>query len=537
MNENENEILKEISDLKDAYFNLLSSLFRLSEAISFKFSLEEIFLIALELLNSAKPYYYGAIFMSAGDSYELKYSMGDSANQKRIRDLSAELFPWVLTGQKKVSVLPDFDERTGAELGSTILIPLLSKEKPLGIISLLSKSSAEVYLKQDLELFSIIGNQTAVAIHNALLYQTMEEKNRELGNLKNYQDNILENIENAILVTDLSGKITTFNRSAEKLFGFTHEKALSQSFRTVFPGKGGESLGIALKNASDLQHTEVIEVEFYAQLKPIPLEITVSPLIEIGSGISGFIISCRNLSQSREIERLREIDRIKSELISNVSHELRTPLTSIKAYAETMINMIDNGESETITERDFLSVIDSETERLTGLIDELLTLSQLESKRVKLKLEEFEVGALIHEVEVLVRELIKKREITFSFGIRESVTIKSDREKIKQILVNLVSNAVKYNKEKGKIKVTLRKVGGECMIKVADTGIGIPRDAKEKIFNRFFRVDSSMTYEISGTGLGLSICKDLAEFCRGRISFSSRLGYGSVFKLFLPLEQ
>ncbi|MDD5091584.1 MAG: ATP-binding protein [Candidatus Wallbacteria bacterium] len=535
MSERENDLLKEISDLKDAYFNLLSSLYRLSEAVSFKFRLEELFQIALELLNTAHPFYYGSIYLTDEFGYQRRFARGNEANASRVGGMSNDLFPWVTSG-KKVSVLPDFDETSGKDLGSVVMIPLLFQDDALGLICLLSEQPADQYVKQDQELFTIIGNQTAVAIKNAMLYSVMEDKNRELGNLKNYLENILENMANAIIVSDLSGTVTAFNRSAEVLTGKKSEEVIGRHYLALFGSGTGERISMAGKNAVDLARVEVIEEEIEAGGRKIPVEITISPVRLIDKGISDFIISCRDLSQTREIERLRDLDRMKSELLSNVSHELKTPLTSIKAYSETLLNLLDSGENDPETEREFIGIIDKEAERLTALIDELLTFSRLEDGRVEIRKERFDLEEMIREIITLMKESIRKKEIRCVFDLHDGIFLMSDKEKVKQILVNLVGNAIKYNKDRGMIKISTRKVGDSCLIKVVDTGLGIPRESLPKIFERFYRVDNSLTYEVSGTGLGLAICRDLSQLCGGRIGVKSRVKCGSVFELYLPLE-
>jgi len=536
MNENQ-VLLKEITDLKDAYFNLLSSLYKLSEAISFKYELDEIFKIILDILKNAKPYYFGSLFLIENNEFVLKYSVGNSEDEKRVIKLSKELFPWIIRGKKKVSVFPDLEDDVEVENSNVVMIPILFQEEILGIICLLSNIDPDKFLKQDMELFTIIGNQTGIALQNAILYQEMEDKNLELGNLKNYLENILDNMANPVIVTTYDGFITTFNHEAEIKFGKSSNDAIKSHFSSLFSKEAYENISIAMKNAGDLTKSEITEIIVEIDGKSVPMEINVSSLIDLDKKVSGFILVLRDLSQTKEIERLKELDKMKSELISNVSHELRTPLTSIMAYSETLYTMIEEKDEDFESQKEFLSIISKEAERLTNLITELLTMSKLESKKANLKIESFELCNLLNEILSILSEVAKKKNILIDLRGDCDFYLINDREKIKQILVNLVGNAIKYNRKDGKIRLKILNKDNICRILVIDNGYGIQKELREKVFERFYRADSSLTYEESGTGLGLSICKDLAELCGGNITLWSKFGMGSIFKLDLPLGE
>jgi len=530
-------LVKEISDLKDAYFTLLSSLYKLSEAISFKYELNDIFKIILDILNNAKPYYYGSLFLLEDKNFVLKYSVGNEEDKQRVIKLSEELFPWIIDGPKKVTVFPDLGDDIEVENSSVIMIPILFHEDVLGIICLLSNIDPDKFVKQDTELFTIIGNQTGVALQNAKLYGAMEEKNLELGSLKKYLENILQNMANPVIVINLDGLITTFNRESESAFHKKSEEILKEHFSALFSKDAYESISIAVKNSEDLLKNQKIEIELYNKDIEIPFEVNISPLIDPNKDISGYIFVFRDLSQSKEIERLKELDKMKSELISNVSHELRTPLTSIMAYSETLIEMINDGDDDKESQKEFLGIIISESDRLTNLISEMLTTSKLESRKANLNIETFNLSELINEIKIIIIELAKKKGISIEVLGNSDIYIKNDREKIKQILVNLIGNSVKYNNINGKIRVRIKKYSDKCAISVIDNGYGIKKESQEKVFERFYRVDSSLTYEESGTGLGLSICKDLAELCDGSIKLWSKFKMGTVFTLELKLEE
>ncbi|MDD5063736.1 MAG: ATP-binding protein [Phycisphaerae bacterium] len=232
-----------------------------------------------------------------------------------------------------------------------------------------------------------------------------------------------------------------------------------------------------------------------------------------------------------KIERLKYLDTVRTDFVANVSHELKTPLTSIRGFVETLedgaINDIDNA-------RRFLAIIKKHTQRLGNIIDDLLRLSELES------------GGGIEMVEVDLKELID--EIVMGFGHSLAVkqqklsaeapsgdfTIRGDKDRLEQVFVNLIDNAIKYTKEGGKIKVQLAQTDDSVVVTVEDDGIGIPTEDVERVFERFYRVDKARSREIGGTGLGLSIAKHIVSAHNGGICIESEVNKGTKVLVTLP---
>ncbi len=232
-------------------------------------------------------------------------------------------------------------------------------------------------------------------------------------------------------------------------------------------------------------------------------------------------------------ERMRELNELKSNFVSTVSHELRTPLTSMKAYVETLLENI--GAKNEVMQREFLQIIDGETDRLARLIDAILDLSQLESGTFKIKKEVFDVGEVIGETVDVLRSVADRRGISLNVDLPgRGVLLEADRDLIKQVIINLTGNAVKFSREDGDVFLIARQEGGLVKVIVQDTGVGIPKEEIDRIFDRFYQVDGSPAREFGGAGLGLTICKSIVEWHGGTIDVESVEGKGSKFIATFP---
>ncbi len=234
----------------------------------------------------------------------------------------------------------------------------------------------------------------------------------------------------------------------------------------------------------------------------------------------------------QKIEDLRRMDRIRTDFVANVSHELRTPLTLIKGYTETL-------QSEAIADKDkadrFLSVIKEHTDRLGNIVEDLLTLSELQSAKDLTDRERFNLKALVGDVVLGFGHAISSKKQTLKVNPQgDDFSINADRDKIEQVLVNLIDNAVKYTGESGRIDLVVEGLDREIRITVRDTGVGIAKEHIDRIFERFYRADKARSRKLGGTGLGLSIAKHIVLAHNGRITIDSDLGRGTTVTVTLP---
>jgi two-component system phosphate regulon sensor histidine kinase PhoR len=229
---------------------------------------------------------------------------------------------------------------------------------------------------------------------------------------------------------------------------------------------------------------------------------------------------------------------MRTEFVANVSHELKTPLTSIKGFVETL--KMSDMENQQDNMR-FLNIIEDEADRLYRLINDILSLSELEQKKAKIKKESINIEKSVIEVLSMLKGQSEEKNIETSMSMQEGLkSLIGDSDKIKQMLINLIENAIKYTPENGKVAVEAYNLVDEdgrenIVIKVADNGIGIPKQHIPRLFERFYRVDKARSRKVGGTGLGLAIVKHVVILFNGKIEVNSEVGKGTEFKITIPV--
>lgn len=260
------------------------------------------------------------------------------------------------------------------------------------------------------------------------------------------------------------------------------------------------------------------------------LSVTLAPYGEFESqdGNGGVIAVLHDITEQRKLDEARR------EFVANVSHELRTPLTNIRSYTETLLDAL--GDIPIETEKQFLGVINSESERMARIVTDLLTLSKLDYGRMELCMKSFSVGELLHHVADAMQLTVQENGHQFQLDIPDTLPdMVGDPERLEQVVVNIVSNSVKYTPSGGRIALSAcRAVGEQVRIVVQDNGIGIPKDDVPRLFERFYRVDKARSREAGGTGLGLAIAKEIVERHKGHIALESEYGKGTKVIITLP---
>ena len=234
----------------------------------------------------------------------------------------------------------------------------------------------------------------------------------------------------------------------------------------------------------------------------------------------------------RDVTHEKELDRLKSQLLSTVSHELRTPLASIKGFATTLLRQDVAWEDD--TRREFLAIIDEESDRLSELIGNLLDMARVEAGTLRVEPEPTNLRPIVTETVGTFRLMTSQHQFQVKMP-RNLPRIMADPRRVRQVLRNLVENAVKYSPAGGPIVVTVQVQADEVQIGVTDRGIGIQPEDLERVFDRFYQVDSASTRKVGGSGLGLSICKAIVEAHKGRLWAESQVGAGSSFYFTLPV--
>lgn len=267
----------------------------------------------------------------------------------------------------------------------------------------------------------------------------------------------------------------------------------------------------------------------YDQMCAVRDEYSTSPLQESSCTETRQFTQAFNAIQSR----FNALNESRQEFVSNVSHELKTPMTSMKVLADALLAEKD---APVGMYRDFMEDINSEIDRENRIISELLTLVKTDRREVSLNVTKVDVGEMMEKIMKRVRPIARERNIGMTLICEREVMAEIDEDKCIMAITNLVENAVKYNRDDGKVVVTVDADHKDFQIKVADNGVGIPDDAKERVFDRFYRVDKSRSREVGGTGLGLSITRSMIVLHHGKIEVSDNEGGGTVFTVTIPLS-
>ena len=262
------------------------------------------------------------------------------------------------------------------------------------------------------------------------------------------------------------------------------------------------------------------------------LEARVSPEAAAKLGGLGGTVNLLAERFQHDMDELRRLEDARREFVANVSHELRTPLAAIRAYAETLSSGgIDDAENRL----GFVREIESAAERMTNLVDDLLSLAALESGRTAPSFEPLALGKVAAEAAAALMPLAARKSVVLRVEPFHGLpAVRADREMIKRVLLNLLDNAVKYSADRGLVRVSASATEGRVTVAVADDGPGIPPEAQPRLFERFYRVDKARSRELGGTGLGLAIVKHIVEVHGGSVSVESEPGRGSVFRFTLP---
>jgi signal transduction histidine kinase len=235
------------------------------------------------------------------------------------------------------------------------------------------------------------------------------------------------------------------------------------------------------------------------------------------------------------LEEVKKISKRKTDFISSVSHELRTPLTSIKGYAAILMEEKLGHLPAAAKER--LEKINRHSDELVHMINDLLDISRLESDRMIIKIDTYNLKEMVENVIELLSVQIKDKELTLSINIPSDTQVNVDKSQVERVFINLIGNAIKFTPKHGKITLTTKPAKDFIQVNISDTGIGIPKDAQELIFEEFYRIDNPINQQLKGTGLGLSLAKNIIEAHRGVIWVESEVGHGSTFSFLLPIEK
>ena len=333
---------------------------------------------------------------------------------------------------------------------------------------------------------------------------------------------VFDSMVEGVVLLDREGRIQLANRQFAEMFGLTKDSR----GQTLMEATRMHELAELVSGLSATQPVQDSELR-PPGLAESWLEVNAAAMFDSAQARRGTVVVFHDLTRIKKLERNRE------EFVANVSHELRTPLSLIKGYTETLL---DGAKDNPEVSLKFLQTIDRNAERLKLLIEDLLTISELESGRMRLQLQPLALQPLVAKLVEDFKPRTSSRSVRIVNELPE-LSANADPDRVQQVLSNLVDNAIKYGRNEGTVTIS-GKLSGDGMIElcVADDGPGIPADAQERIFERFYRVDKARSREQGGTGLGLSIVKHIVQSHGGRVWVESEPGAGSRFFFSLPAQ-
>ena len=353
-----------------------------------------------------------------------------------------------------------------------------------------------------------------------LMTTELKEKLSEVSTQKNQIETILLHMTDGIIAFNRQGEIILINPAAKKLLSIGPE---DNNFEDIFK-----------KFNLNINMEKIIYLENWTSTEQrIPVEdkyakVIFAPFKNENERPDGVIAVIQDITEHVKL------DNMQKELVADVSHELKTPITSIMGYADTLLE----GEYDKETQDKFLNVIATEARRMAKLVTDLLTLSRYDNNKKTTQKETFDLGDLVKKCQdKLAIEAKKKNHNVNCFVTADVPPVYADKYDIERVVLNILSNSIKYTKEGGEIKIYVGFVYNDAYIKVFDNGIGIPEEDLSRIFERFYRVDKARTREMGGTGLGLSIAKEILDKNGGSIDIKSVVGQGTEVVIKIPTKQ
>jgi PAS domain S-box-containing protein len=397
-------------------------------------------------------------------------------------------------------------EFLGLEARSVICVPLWARKQPLGALTVARTDRGPSYSADDVALAEDLAARLALAVDRARLYREVEERSDAAW--------VLEHVADGVLLLDRNGVVRLWNPAAKAITSIDAKDVVGRTAADAIPGWQAAVDTVPVSASPDPGHDEVL----------IPIETTRGERWIAISGVrffGGTVYAFRDLTDARQLEE------IKADFIATASHELRTPLAAVYGAAQTLLRH-DFALDETGRER-FVSLIADESERLGRIVNEILLANQLDAGRLDLEVEPFDPRDLLERV-VEATRMHAPPSVNLTISANGDVPhVAADLDKVRQVLVNLVENAIKYSPDGGKVEVGIGARDDFVQFHVCDEGLGVAPEEQERIFEKFYRADPHMTRGVGGTGLGLYICKELIDRMGGRIWVEPNEDKGSTF--------
>jgi two-component system phosphate regulon sensor histidine kinase PhoR len=366
--------------------------------------------------------------------------------------------------------------------------------------------------------------RVGLALENIFVRQ--QELARQIAGRESGTQTILRAMQDGLLVVDKSLRVTLVNQAFRKVFGLPEISLGTPLLDIVRDATVDRLIAETLRTGKAMQ-SELILTDSKTNSER-DVEVSSVPMSDDADLTTGAVVLFHDITQ------LKQADRVRRDFVANVSHELRTPLSILSGYIETLLDSPKTSREELSR---ILRVMERHSKRLGLLVDDLLSLAQLESRSTTLQLSDVQLPELFESViRDWEKQLVEKRlKVTVDLS-PDARTIRVDETRLHEVLYNLLENAVKYSRENGQIRLQATQRGHEITVSVTDNGIGIRKDDLLRIFERFYRADKARSRELGGTGLGLAIVKHIVQLHGGRVEAESELGRGTTIRVVLPVE-
>jgi signal transduction histidine kinase len=562
----------------------LAALYEVSAKRGTTLDLGELLNLVMDSMIQLSGAERGFLVLSDEVSGELKTMAARNVDQETIAGRSMEISRTVVqraisTGQGIVTDNAQEDDRfsghesvVGYQLRSILCAPLRARGRIIGAVFVDNRLFSGVFNKEDLALLEAFTNQAAMAIDNARLFtqtdQALARRVEELTLFQRIDQELNKSLDlNRVLSLALdwaitltaaergsSGLIETNEENEKVLYLLSHSGAEDHTLPTVtatHPVLSQVLEGKVSVNTQNVSAEQAIDGSATASQLAVPIkrEGEVTGLITLESQqISNFrqedVAFVERLADraavaienSRLYEAIHAANSAKNEFISIVTHELRLPMTSIKGYTDLILGGMVGPLN--VQQNEFLQIVKRNLDRMSVLIRDLSDINRIESGRMQFDFDQFSLEEALDDVVDSLRESIDARHQELTLDVAEGLPdVCADRNRISQVLTNLISNANKYTPDGGKITIRVNQTGRYATIDVKDTGIGISEEDQSKLFTQFFRSESEAVREQTGWGLGLSIVKKMVEAQGGEISCISEIGRGSTFTFTIPLTE
>ena len=401
----------------------------------------------------------------------------------------------------------------------TIIIAIVEVKKYIEPMSKMLKGARKAIFSADINNLDTVSSGDELTESFNEIVAELKQNLKDVNSEKKQKETILKHMTDGVITFNMDGKVTYINPAAKQMLGVKEEDS---TFKSIF-GK-----------FSDINMEKIIYLDSWTSSeKKVETEQGTMSLFFIPyrddlSLPAGVMVVIQDITEHVKLDNMRK------EFVADVSHELKTPITSIKGYSETLLD----GDCDKETEKHFLHVIDDNADRMEKLVQDLLTLSKYDNNRATNKPVEFDLGELAKLCkEKFDIEIKRKKQEVNCFVTANVPNVYADKDGMERVILNILSNSIKYTPDGGKIDIYVGYVHNDAYVKIKDTGIGIPKNDLDRIFERFYRVDKARSRQLGGTGLGLSIAKEIIEKNNGSINIKSKVNEGTEVVIQIPVKK